>query len=68
MSEPTTDTNSAAAGGPKAKAAPTLSKGQQVKHPDGYTYTVEAVLKEGVRLKGVANLVNAAVLSPVAAD
>jgi len=54
-----------AAGKPKATASPEFKVGQKVSHPDGNTYTVAGIEKEGIRLEGIALLITPSVLKAV---
>ena len=52
-----------AAKAPTVEVTPALQPGQKVKHANGATYTVAEIFPSGVKLVGVANLVDAKSLS-----
>jgi sRNA-binding protein len=49
---------------PVADSAPALVVGKKAKHSNGTLYTVLAIHKDGVKLEGVANLVEPSALVP----
>lgn len=62
---PVTEKAKPAAKEPTVKLNPEFAAGQKVKHANGHIYTVRDVLPDGVRLEGVANLVDVVALEPI---
>lgn len=64
--EPKAEAKPAPATAPEVEIHPDFRVGDHVTHDNGHTYKVAAVLEAGLKLEGVANLIDRRALKPAA--